>query len=320
MITQPPLPRKVCLLAWSGWLGLLSGCLWAQQPPYVFTSEEVHVRGLRVTEIGDTVALRPSEWESLLPRTWKAYRQWTHDGVDAATEWILEDHPEPWQSPLEALRWGPEGVSYRYRGNWHRAPANPETTSDAAPPSCFLPQVLPSPEERVVLGALEGPVGTWTWEENGVKRVVRAFPPTWEWWDTDSSVTRWDFLAAPEGWFVFHEECRRPRTLSNGRCAWEWEEVTRSSPVGYAGGNDPGVQIRVSPNPRREEAIYLTLLPDHPALAASLEWVDVHGRVAGYVAGPCLLPGWFDVPLPPGRYTLRTHLGPYVLSQPFVQL
>lgn len=180
------------------------------------------------------------------------------------------------------------------------------------PPSCFLPQVLPSPEERVVLGALEGPVGTWTWEENGVKRVVRAFPPTWEWWDADSSVTRWDFLAAPEGWFVFHEECRRPRTLSNGRCAWEWEEVTRSSPVGYAGGNDPGVQFRVSPNPRREEAIYLTLLPDHPALAASLEWVDVHGRVAGYVAGPCLLPGWFDVPLPPGRYTLRTHLGPYV--------
>jgi len=102
MITQPLLPRKVCLLAWSGWLGLLPGSLEAQQPPYVFTSEEVHVRGLRVAEIGDTAALRPSEWESLLPRTWKAYRQWTHDGLDAATEWILEDHPEPWQSPLGA--------------------------------------------------------------------------------------------------------------------------------------------------------------------------------------------------------------------------
>lgn len=146
MITQPPLPRKVCLLAWSGWLGLLSGCLWAQQPPYVFTSEEVHVRGLRVTEIGDTVALRPSEWESLLPRTWKAYRQWTHDGVDAATEWILEDHPEPWQSPLEALRWGPEGVSYRYRGNWHPAPANPETTSDVAPHPVFSHKFFPLPK------------------------------------------------------------------------------------------------------------------------------------------------------------------------------
>lgn len=110
MITQPLLPRKVCLLAWSGWLGLLPGSLEAQQPPYVFTSEEVHVRGLRVAEIGDTAALRPSEWESLLPRTWKAYRQWTHDGLDAATGALRQSYLLPGTAWIDRIRPGPLGA------------------------------------------------------------------------------------------------------------------------------------------------------------------------------------------------------------------
>jgi len=74
MITQPLLPRKVCLLAWSGWLGLLPGSLEAQQPPYVFTSEEVHVRGLRVAETSDFYIVWVHKKRAPFPGPFKAHK------------------------------------------------------------------------------------------------------------------------------------------------------------------------------------------------------------------------------------------------------
>lgn len=322
MHRQPFPPLKVCLIYWSGWTLLSLSPAAGQSSPYFFQSDEVHHRALRLSQIADTSGLHPAERESLLPLEWRIHRQWYDPGEAPTVEWFFDGTDDLWQPPLEGLQWGPQGRSYFHRGAWHPAPTiDADLDQGVSPPSLFFSTLIPSPEERAALSAIERSPGVYEWaEEAGVTHRVQSFPPAWEWIGPDSSMLHWDFIALPEGWFLLHEERRQMRTLSNGACAWDWTEIHRSPPQGQAGTLDGGMALLLSPNPRREESLHLQVALDLPIQPALMEVVDVHGRIAWSSTNPPRLPGYLDLQIPPGRYTLRVTAGPYQLSQAFVQL
>ncbi|MDG1253212.1 MAG: hypothetical protein P8N56_05985 [Schleiferiaceae bacterium] len=322
MLKQPIPSLKVCLLLWSGWPLLTGLPAVGQNSPYFYQSDEVHTRALRLSQIADTNGLRPSERESFLPIEWRIHRQWYDSGEALTVEWFFDDVRDSWMQPLEGIQWGPQGRSYFHRGTWHPAPMmDADLHQGLTPSSLFFPTLIPSPEACIGLSAVEQSPGVYEWtEEAGITHRVQTYPPAWEWIGPDSSVLHWDFIAQPEGWFLVHEERRQPQTLSNGACAWEWTEVHRSLPLGQSGSLDGGMALVLSPNPRREEALYVALDRDLKIQPSQIEVLDLHGRSAWLSTQPPRLPGHLNLQIPPGRYTLRVTAGPYQVSQAFVQL
>ncbi len=286
---------------------------------------------LRLGDLADTAGLKMAELESLLPQQRTVSRQWYDAGDGPTVEWYYTQSSDPWEFPLEGLRWTPHGAAYLHRGNWIPAPESPDPI-DTPPgvlapdegdaiPTLFITNVLPTAEELAQLGAQERSPGRWQWEAGeGLTQIAQNAPPRWEWWGPDSNSIIWEFAPHSEGFYVAAETTSQPITLSSGRCAQRWSQLLRTSPVGSSGQQGLAIQLVISPNPRQLGPVHLALQPPQDLRPQKLEWIDLHGRVAWEMPPPLALPTWVSPSLPPGRYTLRAMIGPYALQQPFVQL